>query len=137
MPDRVPPATRSRIMASVGQRDTGPEMALRRELHRLGYRFRTGRGSALPGRPDLIFPGRKKVIFVHGCFWHAHSCRWGRKPGSRLEYWGPKLAANRARDAKVVRRLRRSGWGVLTVWQCQLRDLQKTIARAARFLDQT
>jgi DNA mismatch endonuclease (patch repair protein) len=133
MPDRVSPLVRSKIMASVGTSDTGPELALRKSLHRLGWRYRTN-VSALPGRPDLVFPAFRKIVFVHGCFWHGHSCRWGRLPQSRPEYWQPKIAANRSRDARVLRKLRRSGWSVLVVWQCQLRQLDKTIARVIRFL---
>jgi DNA mismatch endonuclease (patch repair protein) len=133
MPDRVSTLVRSKIMASVGTRNTGPELALRKSLHRLGWRYLTN-VSTLPGRPDLVFPAFRKIVFVHGCFWHGHSCRWGRLPQSRPEYWQPKIAANRTRDARVLRKLRRSGWSVLVVWQCQLRQLDKTIARVIRFL---
>ena len=120
-------------MSSVRTRDTGPELALRKSLHRLGWRYRTN-VPALPGRPDLVFPALRKIVFVHGCFWHGHSCRWGRLPQSRPEYWQPKIAANRTRDARVLRKLRRSGWSVLVVWQCQLRQLDKSMARVLRFL---
>ena len=133
MTDHVSSKIRSKIMSSVGTRDTGPELALRKSLHRLGWRYRTNVAS-LPGRPDLVFPALRKIVFVHGCFWHGHSCRWGKLPQSRPEYWQPKIAANRARDARVLRKLRRADWSVIVVWQCQLRQLDKSIARVSRFL---
>lgn len=120
-------------MASVGTRDTGPELKLRKELHRLGYRYATHRAD-LPGKPDLVFPSRGKVIFVHGCFWHGHTCRWGRLPKSRSEYWELKIAANRKRDVSVANKARRMGWSVLIVWQCQLRNFDGALERIARFL---
>jgi DNA mismatch endonuclease (patch repair protein) len=133
MADRVSKATRSRIMASVGTKDTGPEILLRKRLHRLGFRYRT-HAAHLPGRPDIVFPRYKKVIFVHGCFWHGHSCRWGHLPKSKLNYWQPKIASNRLRDARTRRSLNRLGWSTLVVWQCQLRNLDKAVNRAVRFL---
>lgn len=132
--DRVTVTVRSKIMSSVGTRDTGPEMLLRRSLHRLGYRYRTN-SRTLPGKPDLVFPARRKAIFVHGCFWHGHGCRWGRPPKSRPEYWAPKIAANRLRDTRVLRQLRREGWSTLIVWQCELRMLERALAKAVRFLE--
>jgi DNA mismatch endonuclease, patch repair protein len=99
--DTRTPDQRSRIMQAVKQKDTGPELLLRRALHRLGYRYRT-HAKDLPGRPDLVFASRKKVIFVHGCFWHGHDCSKGRLPKSRPEYWIPKIEANKARDERVV-----------------------------------
>jgi len=136
MADRVSAKQRTKIMASVGTHDTGPELLLRKALHRLGYRYRT-HYRKLPGKPDVAFPRLRKVIFVHGCFWHGHRCRWGRLPKSRLEYWGPKIAANRARDRRVIRALRRSGWEVLVVWQCELRDPERLLPRVLVFLGQT
>lgn len=134
MADRVSQAVRSKIMASVGTRDTGPEVMLRKRLHRLGYRYAT-HTAKLPGRPDLVFPALGKIVFVHGCFWHGHSCRWGRLPKSRPEYWRPKIDVNRKRDARMTRKVRRLGWSVLIVWQCQLRNLDRAVQRVARFLD--
>src|ERR1051325_667957 len=96
---------RSRIMKSVGTRDTGPELAVRRMLHRMGYRYRLHRKD-LPGRPDIAFPSRRKAIFVHGCFWHGHACSKGKLPKSRLDYWTAKVKANQDRDAMVIARLR-------------------------------
>ncbi|MEO5957934.1 MAG: very short patch repair endonuclease [Opitutaceae bacterium] len=133
MADRVSSKTRSKIMASVGTRDTGPEVALRKALHRLGYRYRTSYPT-LPGRPDIAFPRLRKVIFVHGCFWHGHHCRWGKLPKSRPEYWVPKLATNRSRDSRVLRSVRRAGWKAFVVWQCQIRNLDKALPRVLKFL---
>jgi len=120
-------------MASVATRDTGPEVTLRKALHARGYRYRT-HYAALPGKPDIAFPGRRKVIFVHGCFWHGHSCRWGRLPKSRPEYWAPKIASNRARDVRSIRQLRRTDWSVLVVWQCEIRNLDRALPRVLKFL---
>jgi DNA mismatch endonuclease, patch repair protein len=113
---------RSRIMKSVGARDTGPELTVRRRLHRLGYRYRLHRRD-LPGNPDIVFPGRRKVIFVHGCFWHGHDCAKGKLPKSRTEYWTAKIKGNRERDTRVVARLEDAGWRTLSVWQCELKNL--------------
>ena len=111
--------SRSALMARIGGKNTAPELKVRRLLHSLGYRFRLHRRD-LPGTPDIVFPSRRKAIFVNGCFWHAHGCRIGRPPRSRPEYWGPKLARNRARDKRNKADLRAMGWTVLTVWQCQV-----------------
>jgi DNA mismatch endonuclease (patch repair protein) len=133
MTDFVTAKQRSKIMASVGTRDTGPELLLRKSLHRLGYRYRT-HYRKLPGKPDIAFPRLKKAIFVHGCFWHGHRCRWGRLPKSRLEYWKPKIAVNKARDRRAIRAIRRTGWDILVVWQCELRDLERILPRVLTFL---
>lgn len=133
MADRVSSFVRSKIMKSVRTRDTGPELFLRKALHRLGFRFRV-HVRLLPGKPDLVFPARKAVIFVHGCFWHGHACRWGRLPKSRPQYWGPKIQTNRSRDARALRKLRRTGWRALVVWECQLRDLESSLPRILKFL---
>ncbi|WP_115681353.1 very short patch repair endonuclease [Cupriavidus taiwanensis] len=108
-------------MQAVRQVDTAPELIVRRLLHSLGYRYRLHRRD-LPGTPDIVFPSRKKVIFVHGCFWHGHECRRGQLPKSRVEYWAPKLKANQLRDERVAMELRCAGWEVLVVWQCMLAD---------------
>ncbi|MBI2512021.1 MAG: DNA mismatch endonuclease Vsr [Opitutae bacterium] len=134
MADRVSAKTRSRIMASVGTRDTGPEVALRKRLHSLGYRYRT-HSRSLPGKPDIVFPRLHKVIFVHGCFWHGHRCRWGRLPKSRVDYWTAKIRLNRQRDRRVTAKLRRREWRALVVWQCQIRDIERTLPRIVRFLE--
>ncbi|ADL01344.1 very short patch repair endonuclease [Brevundimonas subvibrioides] len=122
--DTLSPQQRSTRMSRIRGRDTKPELAVRRLVHGLGYRYRLHRKD-LPGRPDLVFVRRRAVIFVHGCFWHRHpdpACKLVRLPKSRLEFWEPKLASNRERDLAVEQRLNESGWRVLTVWECELRD---------------
>src|SRR5258706_12705852 len=117
--DHVDASTRSRIMGSVKSRHTGPELAVRRLLHGLGYRYSL-HDSRLPGTPDLVFRKRKKIILVHGCFWHRHSCRQGRSsPKTRAEFWKSKFEGNKLRDRRIRAQLRRGGWGVLVVWSCQ------------------
>lgn len=131
--DRVTKLTRSKIMAAVHTRNTGAEKTVRSIVHRLGYRYSLNR-SDLPGRPDLVFVARKKVIFVHGCFWHGHSCRYGKLPKSRLNYWRPKIVANKARDQRHTRWLKRAGWSVMVVWQCQLKRKAVMEMRLGSFL---
>lgn len=122
MTDRLNPKRRSRLMRRVKGKDTLPEKTVRSVLHALGYRFRLHRKD-LPGTPDIVFPSRRLVLFVHGCFWHGHGCQIGRLPKSRLEYWQPKIQANRERDRRKEAALSASGWRVATVWQCELADL--------------
>ena len=134
MADQYSPETRSRIMARVRSRDTRPELLIRRELHRLGYRYRLHR-SNLPGRPDLTFPSRRKVLFVNGCFWHMHpGCSRARIPQSNRDFWTAKLERNRLRDARSIEALQHSGWESLTVWECELRNLDSVINRIVSFL---
>ena len=125
---------RRRIMQAVKSRDTGPELAVRRLLHAMGYRYRLHRKD-LPGRPDITFVSRRKAIFVHGCFWHGHDCPKGRLPKSRLEYWKPKLDENRKRDRTKREQLESLGWSVLTVWQCETRDPDTLAQRLQYFVD--
>jgi DNA mismatch endonuclease (patch repair protein) len=134
MADTRTPAQRSHIMKSVGTKNTGPEMAVRRALHRLGLRYRL-HARELPGRPDIVFRPRKVAIFVHGCFWHGHDCPKGRAPKSRLDYWAPKLTANAARDAANVRALEDAGWRVLIVWQCETADADRLATKLVDFLE--
>jgi len=132
--DKLSPERRSANMARIRSQNTSPELTLRKLIHGLGYRFRLHRND-LPGKPDLVFPSRKKVIFVHGCFWHQHSeCRDGRVPGSRLEYWGPKLRRNQERDALAQSSLKVQGWRCLAVWECELKDFTAALKRVKRFL---
>lgn len=132
--DKLSPERRSANMARIRSQNTGPELSLRKLIHGLGYRFRLHRND-LPGRPDLVFPSRKKVIFVHGCFWHHHTeCGEGRVPGSRLEYWGPKLRRNQERDALAQSTLRQQGWRYLVVWECELKDMAAVLKSVKRFL---
>ncbi|MGB6160828.1 MAG: very short patch repair endonuclease [Acidobacteriaceae bacterium] len=116
-------ALRSAIMRSVKSTDTKPEILVRRLAHRLGYRFRLHR-KGLPGTPDLVFPRLRKVVFVHGCFWHGHSCaRGNRTPKSNRDYWVAKIARNRERDKVNGALLRAQGWGVYIVWECRMRNV--------------
>ncbi len=133
MIDRLDTARRSRLMQKVGTKDTGPEMTVRSILHRMGYRFRLHRKD-LPGTPDIVFPRRRVALFVHGCFWHMHGCQKGRLPKSRLDYWEPKLLANRQRDERNVADLRAEGWNVAVVWQCELGDRESLEARLRTLL---
>lgn len=111
---------RSRIMRSVKSRDTTPELLVRRLAHRMGYRFRLCRKD-LPGCPDLVFPRLRKIIFVHGCFWHGHSCaRGARVPKENRDYWLKKVSGNRARDEKSIQKLATAGWSVLIIWECDV-----------------
>lgn len=119
MTDTLTSGERSARMASIRGKDTKPEMAVRRLIHGMGYRYRLHRRD-LPGCPDIAFFKRKKVIFVHGCFWHRHSCHLGRLPKSRLDFWEPKLEANRRRDEAVQARLLDLGWQYLVVWECEI-----------------
>jgi DNA mismatch endonuclease (patch repair protein) len=120
-------------MARIGGKNTAPEMAVRRLLHSLGYRYRLHRRD-LPGTPDIVFPSRRKVIFVNGCFWHSHGCRIGQPPKTRTAFWGPKLERTRLRDRENNANLRRMGWKRLTVWQCQIGKSQKLAAKLCSFL---
>jgi len=123
-------------MSRVRSRDTKPELLVRKLVHGLGYRYRLHRKD-LPGKPDLVFGPRRKVILVHGCFWHGHddpNCKLARAPKSRVEFWGPKLARNRERDREVERRLNESGWEALTLWECELGDRPGLECRVRTFL---
>ena len=120
-------------MAAVRQRDTAPEMAVRRMLHGLGFRYRLHRRD-LPGSPDLVFPACKKVIFVHGCFWHGHSCPKGALPKTRLEFWTTKIEKNKKRDAEALALLQTLGWQATIVWQCEISDRAGLIRRLVHFL---
>ncbi|HJP89175.1 MAG TPA: very short patch repair endonuclease [Candidatus Limnocylindrales bacterium] len=120
MPDVVSPETRSRMMAAIRGKDTKPELAVRRELHRSGLRYRL-HVRDLPGRPDIVLPRHRTVVFVHGCFWHRHEgCRYAYTPKSRQEFWSAKLNGNAERDARDRQRLRDLGWRVEVVWECEV-----------------
>lgn len=120
-------------MSRVRNKDSKPEMVVRRLVHSMGYRYRLHAGR-LPGRPDLIFPSRKKVIFVHGCFWHLHDCANVRIPKSRLEFWETKLQGNRERDARVLVELEELSWSVLVIWECETYFNVDLKAKIAEFL---
>lgn len=128
------PAARSRNMAAIRSRDTKPERIVRSMAHRMGYRFRLHR-RGLPGCPDLVFPKYHSVIFVHGCFWHRHHCRVGRRsPKTNAVYWQAKRERNQQRDRRNRRALLRAGWTVLTIWECQIRDPTTLASRLSGFL---
>ena len=119
MTDIMSASDRRERMRSVKQRNTKPELELRHGLHGLGLRYRLG-DKGLPGRPDLVFARFRVAVFVHGCFWHGHSCRAGRLPTSNADYWASKVAANVERDRRKTRQLRQLGWRALVVWECEL-----------------
>jgi DNA mismatch endonuclease, patch repair protein len=122
-------------MKSVRGSDTKPEMLVRRALHKLGYRY-VLHDKRLPGSPDLVFPIRGKVIFVHGCFWHQHeNCRYSDPPSTRVDFWLPKLAANRARDVRNLRKLKKAGWKTMVLWECELYDFSRALKRMVGFLN--
>lgn len=128
---------RSVHMAKIRSKDTKPELLLRRSLHELGYRYRL-HDPRLPGRPDMVFASRRKVIFVHGCFWHGHECPVGlRLPKSNTEFWEQKRLANQARDARQLGQLAELGWEALVVWECQLISAQPNINEVRKFLGPT
>ena len=131
--DRLSTAARSRLMSHVRQKNTKPELIVRKLLHGVGYRFRL-HPAQLPGRPDIVLPGRKAVVFVHGCFWHYHECHLSKVPSTRPEFWTAKLLANRERDRRKVIQLETGRWRVLTVWQCELGDLDSLLKRLVGFL---
>ena len=120
-------------MSRIGSKHTKPELVVRSILHRLGYRYRLHR-KELPGRPDIAFIGRKKAIFVHGCFWHGHGCKIGKLPKSNLAFWNPKIERNRQRDLESISKLEQIGWEVAEVWQCELKEFQSLEANLRTFL---
>ena len=129
MTDIVDASKRSDIMSRIGGRDTAPEVAVRRIAHRLGFRFRLHRRN-LPGTPDIVFPRHQAVVFVNGCFWHRHAgCRYAYEPKSRTQFWTKKFEGNVARDARNHAALRRLGWRVLVIWECETRDPGTVAAR--------
>lgn len=134
--DILTPEQRSERMSRVRGRDTKPEMLVRRLTHGMGYRYRLHR-RGLPGSPDLVFPSRMKVIFVHGCFWQQHldpGCKLARLPKSKLDFWGPKLETNRERDERNLVLLAELGWDVIVIWECQTKNREELQARIGEFL---
>ena len=124
-------------MSGIRAKGMKPEMTVRRRLHAAGYRYRL-HCRDLPGKPDLVFPGRRKVIFVHGCFWHQHAdptCKIARRPKSNRDYWMPKLEGNVARDAASRARLRELGWEVHVIWECEIRAGSRFLDKAREYLD--
>lgn len=135
--DSLSPEERSERMSRVRSRNSKPELLVRQVTHRLGYRYRLHR-VGLPGKPDLVFASRRKVIFVHGCFWHRHpdpDCKLARLPKSRHDFWIPKLEGNRVRDERVVQALTEQGWKVLEIWECQCKSGEQLENMIRGFLD--
>lgn len=153
--DRLTPEQRSALMSRIRGKDTGPELRVRKIAHAAGYRFRLHgqlarraaavasrrapdvrlAGGRLPGKPDLVFASRRKVVFVNGCFWHGHDCPAGRRaPSSNAEFWAAKREGNAARDARHEASLSRLGWQSLTLWECQLKDAGAVLERLDEFL---
>jgi DNA mismatch endonuclease (patch repair protein) len=133
--DTLSPAERSEIMARVRSKNSRPEVLVRKLVFALGYRYRL-HARDLPGHPDLVFRKRRKVIFVHGCFWHRHEgCALARLPKSRLDFWEPKLEGNKQRDKRSRKALNRDGWKVLTIWECQTTKIRRLESTLRRFLD--
>ena len=135
MVDVFTKAKRHEIMASVKSRDTKPEKAVRSIIHRMGFRFSLHRRD-LPGKPDIVLPRHGKVIFVHGCFWHGHTnCRKATIPATNTEFWAEKIAKNKTRDTKVKRQLKKAGWKVLAVWECEIAKPNKLLRKLKKFLE--
>ena len=132
--DTLTPRERSERMSLVRGKDTSTEMVVRRIVHGLGFRYRL-HARDLPGKPDMVFRSRRKIIFVHGCFWHRHAkCALARIPKSRHDFWIPKLEGNRLRDIKNRKKLRTGGWDVMTIWECELRDHATMTRKVLDFL---
>jgi DNA mismatch endonuclease (patch repair protein) len=126
------------MMAGIRSANTKPEVTIRKALHGLGFRYRL-HAKNVPGRPDIVFPSRRAAVFVHGCFWHGHSCRFFRMPTTRPEFWKAKIAANQKRDVVVSEKLTEAGWRQLTIWECAIRgrspdEIAKVIGLAARWI---
>ena len=135
MGEAGPNAARSANMARIGARDTGPELAVRRLLHRLGYRYRL-HNRQLPGTPDISFPGRRKAVFVHGCFWHRHDgCRRTTTPRTRTAFWKDKFDKNVVRDRTNMMDLSALGWETMVVWECETTDIEALASRLVEFVD--
>ena len=134
--DTLTPAQRSERMGRVKNKGSKAELLVRSLVHRLGYRFRLHR-AGLPGKPDLVFPARRKVMFVHGCFWHGHTCGRGFRPASNADFWAAKIDGNKARDRRSVPALHAQGWRMLTVWECaaQPRKIKALQTRLVFFLE--
>ena len=135
MTDHISSDLRSRLMGRIRGRNTKPEMLVRRLVHRMGFRYRLHRRD-LPGTPDLVFPSQKKIIFVHGCFWHQHDCPRGARPASNKKFWNAKLDNNIRRDRETVSLLKDLGWSVLIVWECETKNREELEDRMKIFLRQ-
>lgn len=135
MIDTLTPSERSALMGRIRGANTKPEMLVRQLVHGMGYRYRLHRRD-LPGTPDLVFPSRRKIIFVHGCFWHRHEgCRFAYEPKSRQEFWARKFEQNLKRDKAALAALRAAGWKVMIIWECETRNVEEISQRVRMFLD--
>ncbi|CCG97164.1 DNA mismatch endonuclease Vsr [Marinobacter nauticus ATCC 49840] len=139
MSDIVDPKTRSRMMANIKGKNTKPEMAIRSALHRMGYRFRLHRKD-LPGKPDIVLPKHRAVLFVNGCFWHGHFCSLFKWPKTREEFWREKILSNKKRDQQNIRLLTDKGWRVCIVWECSIRkrtteDVHEVIESLTKWIE--
>jgi DNA mismatch endonuclease (patch repair protein) len=134
--DTLTVSDRSERMSRVRSKDTKPELLVRSLVHGMGFRYRL-HDRRLPGSPDLVFPSRGKIIFVHGCFWHRHAeqCEFTRWPKSKLDFWRPKLERNNQRDKIVKKELRKLGWRVLVIWECQLKKREPLVTKLRAFLE--
>nr|WP_123368722.1 very short patch repair endonuclease [Pseudomonas brassicacearum] len=132
MVDVVDVATRSRMMSGIQGQNTKPEIIIRQALHARGFRFRL-HVKSLPGKPDLVLPKYKTVVFVHGCFWHGHACRYYKIPKTRSDFWLEKIGKNQARDRLQVTSLRENGWRVLIIWECAVRSIKRE--RSSKLID--
>lgn len=129
MNDRLSRAARSALMSRIKSKDTGPEMLVRRLLHKMGYRYRL-HAKELPGKPDIVFRPKRKIVQVHGCYWHGHGCaRGGTGAKSNVEYWGPKIEKNILRDQMHLEALAAQGWDVITIWECEIKDQERLAER--------
>ena len=136
MTDVHTPEQRSRNMAAIRSNNTKPEMIVRKVAHSLGFRFRLHRKN-LPGKPDLVFPRSRKVILVHGCYWHMHNCKYGKvKPKTNTDFWQAKRESNVKRDRKVLRQLKKLGWMYLVIWECQIKNVAQLKETVSAFLRQ-
>jgi DNA mismatch endonuclease (patch repair protein) len=133
--DTIAPEERSALMARIRSKNTKPELAVRSLLHRMGYRFRIHRRD-LPGAPDIVLPRYKKIVLVHGCFWHGHTCQLASKPKSNSGYWSEKILKNQARDQRNLEALQSAGWKVLEVWECEIRKFDGLERRLLDFLQE-
>jgi DNA mismatch endonuclease (patch repair protein) len=132
--DRISKDVRSNLMRAVRTKNTSPEVKVRSVLHRLGYRFRLHRRD-LPGSPDIVLPRRRVVVFVHGCFWHSHSCKHGSPPASNIAFWKSKMRQNKERDRRNKRKLQELGWHVITIWECEIKNHELLRVKLAEQLE--
>lgn len=133
MTDRFTPEERSRIMSNIRAKNTRPEVLVRRLLHGMGYRFRLHQKN-LPGKPDVVLPRHRKIIFVNGCFWHGHKCKRGSRPSSNAKFWNDKIDGNMSRDLRKREELEKLGWNVLTVWECETKDVEQLANQLRTFM---